>query len=94
MTEAEVYADPHRIQALADELRTFVNGLRTDLEKMKNGLHELGGTWRDNEYAKFKRTFDRLSDELEKTDQELGRREPELKEDARLLLEYLSKSEQ
>jgi len=91
MTEAEIYANPQRIQALADEIRGFVDRLRGEMEKMQTGIHELGGTWRDNEYTKFKQSFDRLKEELEKIDQDVTRREPELKEDAQLLLSYLNK---
>ncbi|MBI2514502.1 MAG: WXG100 family type VII secretion target [Opitutae bacterium] len=93
MTESEIYANPLRIQGLADEIRTFVDHLRGEVSKMQSGIHELGGTWRDNEYTKFKRSFDRLKDELEKIDQEVVRREPELAEDARLLVDYLSKGQ-
>ena len=92
MTESEIHANPQRLLALADELRMFTNSLRTELEKMNSGLHNLGATWQDKEYQKFKRVFDRLKEELANLDQETSQREPELKEDARLLLDYLSKS--
>ena len=92
MAESEIYANPQRLVALADELRMFTNSLRAELEKMNSGLHNLGATWQDKEYEKFKRTFDRLKDDLAKLDQEISKREPELKQDAQLLRDYLSKS--
>lgn len=92
MAESEIYANPQRLVSLADELRMFTNSLRAELEKMNSGLHNLGATWQDKEYEKFKRNFDRLKDELAKLDQEIIKREPELKQDAQLLREYLNKS--
>jgi uncharacterized protein YukE len=92
MAESEIYANPQRLVSLADELRMFTNSLRAELEKMNSGLHNLGATWQDKEYEKFKRTFDRLKDELVKLDQEISKREPELKQDAQLLRDYLSRS--
>lgn len=93
MTEAEVHANPQRISALADELHLFVTNLRREMDRTKDGLGKLGATWRDNEYMKFKQAFDRVSEELKVIDQEVSRREPELKEDARLLLDYLNKGQ-
>ena len=92
MAESEIYANPQRLVSLADELRMFTNSLRAELEKMNSGLHNLGATWQDKEYEKFKRNFDRLKDELAKLDQEIIKREPELKQDTQLLREYLNKS--
>lgn len=92
MSEPEIYSNPQRLMSLADELRTFNNELRRELEKMSDGLRNLGATWQDDEYKKFKRTFDRLKEELSKLDQEIAKREPELKEDAQLLRDYLGKS--
>jgi uncharacterized protein YukE len=92
MAESEIYANPQRLVSLADELRMFTNSLRAELEKMNSGLHNLGATWQDKECEKFKRTFDRLKDELVKLDQEISKREPELKQDAQLLRDYLSRS--
>jgi uncharacterized protein YukE len=92
MTESEIHASPGRIQGLADELRTFVTNLRSEIEKMNSEFHSLGSTWRDNEYDKFKRTLDRLKAQIEEVVQEISRREPELKEDAEMLLAYINKS--
>jgi peptidoglycan hydrolase CwlO-like protein len=92
MTEAEIYANPQRIQALADELHLFVSSLRAELEKMSGGIHDLGSTWRDTEYEKFKRSCAKLQEEIGTIDQEITRREPELEEDARSLLAFLNQS--
>lgn len=92
MAEPEIYANPQRLLSLADELRMFTNGLRAELERMNTGLRNLGATWQDEEYKKFKRIFDSLKEELAKLDQEISRRQPELKEDAQLLRDYLSKT--
>jgi uncharacterized protein YukE len=92
MAEPDIYANPQRLLSLADELRMFTNSLRAELEKMNSGLHNLGATWQDKEYEKFKRTFDRLKEELTMLDQEISKREPELKQDAQLLRDYLNKS--
>jgi hypothetical protein len=58
---------------------------------MNDGLRHLGQTWQDEEYKKFKRFFDRIKEDLTKLDQEISKREPELKEDAQLLRDYLNK---
>ena len=92
MAEPEIYSNPQRLLSLADNLRIFNNDLRTELEKMNDGLHKLGTTWQDEEYKQFKRVFDRLKEELTKLDQEISKREPELKEDAQLLRDYLNKT--
>lgn len=92
MAQPEIYSNPERLLALADNLRIFNNDLRTELEKMNDGLHKLGTTWQDEEYRRFKRTFDKLKEQLAQLDQEISKHEPELKEDARLLRDYLSKS--
>ena len=94
MAQPEIYSNPQRLLALADNLRIFNNDLRAELEKMNDGLHNLGATWQDEEYKKFKRTFDKLKEELTKLDQEISKHEPELKEDAQLLRDYLSKTMQ
>ncbi len=93
MSEPEIHANPQRIQSLAEELGAFVAGLRSELERMNDGLHSLGGTWKDREYEKFKRSFERIREELGKIEQEVGQRRPELEDDARLLVEYLRKSQ-
>ena len=92
MAEAEIFANPQRILALADELSMFTTHLRSEMEKMNSELQRLGGTWQDEEYRKFKRTFDRLSQDFEKLGQEINKRQPELREDAQLLCAYLAKS--
>lgn len=92
MAESEIYSNPQRLLSLADNLRMFNNDLRTELGKMNDGLNHLGGTWQDEEFKKFKRAFDRLKEELTKLDQEISRREPELKADAQLLRDYLNKT--
>ena len=92
MSEPEIYANPQRLLSLADNLRIFNNDLRTELEKMNDGLNKLGATWKDDEYQKFKRAFDRIKEELTKLDQEISKRGPELKADAQLLRDYLSKT--
>lgn len=91
MAESEIFADPQRLVALAEELRMFTNSLRAELMKMDDGLRKLGGTWRDDEYKKFKRLFDRLGQDLKTLDQEISRREPELRQDAQLLRDFLGK---
>ena len=92
MAQPEIYANPQCLLSLADNLRIFNNDLRSELEKMNDGLHKLGATWQDEEYKKFKRTFDRLKNDLAKLDQEISKHEPELKQDAQLLRDYLSKT--
>ena len=92
MAEAEIYANPQRILSLADDLSRFTGNLRNELEKMSSGLQNLGATWQDEEYRKFKRTFDRLKEDIGKLSQEISKREPELKEDAQLLRDYLTKA--
>lgn len=59
---------------------------------MSGGLQNLGATWQDEEYRKFKHTFDRLKEDIGKLSQEISKREPELKEDALLLKDYLTKA--
>lgn len=93
MPEPEVYSNPQRLLSLADNLRTFNNDLRIEMERMNDGLQHLGQTWQDDEFRKFKRNFDRLKDELTKLDQQISKREPELKEDAQLLRDYLNKQQ-
>lgn len=92
MTQPEIYASPQRLSLLADELRTFSNSIRTELEKMNCRLHDLGATWQDEEYRKFKRSFDRLKAQLTNLDEEIRKRQPELKQDAELLCAYLNKT--
>lgn len=92
MTTSEIHADPVRIQGLADELRTLVGNIRAELEKMNSEFLTLGSTWRDQDYEKFKRSFDRLKEEIEKIAQEISRREPKLKEDVQTLLAYINKN--
>jgi uncharacterized protein YukE len=93
MAESEIYANPQRIMALANELSEFTGNLRGELEKMSEELQRLGGTWQDEEYRKFKRTFERLSQEFEQLGLEINKRQPELEEDAQLLCAYLGKSQ-
>ena len=93
MAESEIYANPQRILALANELSEFATNLRSELEKMSEELQRLGGTWQDEEYRKFKRTFERLSQDFEQLGQVIKQRQPELEEDAQLLCAYLAKSQ-
>lgn len=92
MAEPEIYSNPQRLLALAADLRMLNNDLRAELAKMKDGLHHLGATWQDEEFQKFKRVFEQLNSELILLDQEISKREPELRVDAQLLKDYLSKS--
>jgi len=92
MTESEIHASPSRIQGLADELKTFITNLRSEIEKMNSEFHGLGSTWRDNEYEKFKHALDRLREQIDEVVQEISRREPELNQDAEALLAYINKS--
>ena len=91
MPEPDIYVNPQRLLLLAENLRIFNNDVRTELGKMNDGLRHLGQTWQDEEYKKFKRFFDRIKEDLTKLDQEISKREPELKEDAQLLRDYLNK---
>jgi uncharacterized protein YukE len=93
MAEPDIYANPQRILSLAEELSTFTSNLRSEMEKMNEELRRLGGTWQDEEYQKFKRTFDRLSQDFEKLGLEISKRQPELQEDAQLLCAYLAKTQ-
>jgi uncharacterized protein YukE len=92
MNESEIFANPQKIQGLAEELRTFAANLSSELEAMNSGFHALGATWRDQDYEKFKRSFERLREEIQKLGEEINRREPELKEDAQSLIAYLNKN--
>lgn len=92
MTESEIHANPQRLLSVAEELRSFTNSLKTELIALQSGLQRLGATWQDQEYAKFKQAFDRIKTQLEQLVAEVNKREPELKEDAQLLLNYLRKS--
>lgn len=92
MAENAIYANPQRLLGLAEELRLFNNDLRIELSVMKDGLLHLGATWQDEEYKKFKRLFDRLTEELAKLDMEISKRAPELTLDAQLLRDYLNKT--
>jgi peptidoglycan hydrolase CwlO-like protein len=92
MAESEIYSNPQRLLLLADELRIFNNDLRIEIEKMNEGLHHLGATWQDEEFKKFKQTLDKLKEEFAKLDQDISKREPELKADAQLLRDYLNKT--
>lgn len=92
MADAEIYANPERILALADDLSRFTGNLRNELEKMSAGLQNLGATWQDEEYRKFKRSFDRLKEDFGRLGHEISKREPELKEDAQLLRDFLLKT--
>ena len=91
MPEPDISVNPQRLLLLAENLRIFNNDVRTELGKMNDGLRHLGQTWQDEEYKKFKRFFDRIKEDLTKLDQEISKREPELKEDAQLLRDYLNK---
>ena len=91
MTEPEIYANPERLLALADNLRIFNNDLRVELEKMSDGLNQLSVTWQDEEFKKFKRVFALLQENLTNLNQEISKREPELKEDAQLLRDFINK---
>ena len=80
--------------SLADNIRILNNDLRTELEKMNDGLHHLGATWQDEEFKKFRRVFDQLKEDLEKLNHEISNREPQLREDAQILRDFLSKQPQ
>ena len=91
MEEDKIFTNPHRLPSLADELRIFNNDLRIELDRMNEGLDYLGGTWEDEGFKRFKRSLDNLKEELTKLDQEICKREPELKEDAQRLFVFLNK---
>lgn len=92
MSESEIYADPQRILTLADELSSFTANIQTEVIRMDEELRSLGATWQDEEYKKFKRTFDRLKEGLSDVAEEIKKRQPELQEDAQILKTYLDKS--
>ncbi len=92
MTEEELHANPERLISLADDLRDFVNGIITEMGTLDNGLKSLGTTWQDEGYEKFKQLVDRSKTEIEHLSEEIKKREPELREDALLLFNYLKKA--
>ena len=89
MAESEIHADPVRIAALAENLKMFSNSFRTELINLEREIQKLGNTWQDEEYKKFKHSFEGLKTELEKLSKDIARREPELREDAQLLAQYI-----
>lgn len=89
MPTPEIYANPHRLRALADELRMFTNDLRAELSKISDGLRHLGATWQDDSFRRFKAVLDPLCETLSELDREIGIRETTLKEDADRLLDAL-----
>jgi uncharacterized protein YukE len=92
MAESEIYANPERLLSLADELRIFTNDLRIELQTMSDALHHLGATWQDEEYNKFKQAFSKLKEQLTSLSEEISKREPELKQDAQALRDFLAKT--
>lgn len=92
MAQSEIHADPKRIEFLAENLCGFTTDVRAELAKLESAMQSLGNTWRDEEYKKFQRHFDRLRQRLTQLAENIRKREPELRDDARLLIAYLNKT--
>ena len=91
MAESEIFASPERIKLLAENLVMTANSLRAEIRQTEDALRRLGSTWRDQEFNKFKRVFDRLSLKIDELESEIRKRNPELREDAERLTAYLQR---
>jgi uncharacterized protein YukE len=54
----QAIADPQELRRFSGNLRQFSNNLNEISRRAKSQFSQLGNTWRDQEYQKFKREFD------------------------------------
>ena len=54
----QAIADPQELRRFAANLRQFSNSLKEISGRARSQFGQLGNTWRDQEYQKFKREFD------------------------------------
>jgi hypothetical protein len=84
-----IYANPERIQQLAEDLLMFTNSLHANSVEIENALNNLGRSWRDPDFEKFRHFCGRLKDSLAELAKDVRKREPELRGDAEALIQLL-----
>ena len=83
-----IFADPNRILALAEDLLKFTITLHKDAGEIETAHNNLGRTWRDADFEKFRHLCKRLKESLAEVAEDVRHREPELREDAETLIRY------
>jgi len=87
----QAIVDPDHLIQFAGDIRNFRDRLRDETRRLKARLQQLGNTWRDQEYAKFRQELDKTVLALSKFEQVSDNYIKHLHNKARPLKEYLGR---
>jgi len=88
MSQSQIHVEPERLRAFADELTSFVDVVEEQLSALKRNVSNLGETWRDHEFEKFKDEFEAAQHVLSQFAEEARQTVPSLRRDAERIEEY------
>lgn len=86
--ESEIHVDPDRLLELARMLDTFSREAADELGTLETALGRLGGTWQDDEYARFRAAMKPVTRMLASFRDEIRKAKPKLEADAEAIREY------
>ena len=87
---SQAMADPGEMRRFAANLKRFNADLQSDMAGMHGQILNLGDSWRDQEYEKFKQEFEQIVQLLERYLDSAGEYIPYILRKAERLEEYLS----
>ena len=89
MADPEIHVDPNQLDALADVLEIFAHDVEIELSTLTDGLAQLGATWQDQEYVRFRDAIRPMQRILDSFRDEIRRNKPKLHADAEAIRAYL-----
>lgn len=86
----QAIADPDELERFAKALKQFDSDLSSRMSQLKGQFAQLGGTWRDQEHARFAQEFQQTMTVLERFIRDAEAHIPLLTKKARIIREYLN----
>ena len=87
----QAIADPEEIERFAKELKQFNGELQSISQRLHGQFHQLGSSWRDQEFQKFAQQFEQTSKVIQSYLRSSDAQIPMLLKKAHTLREYLGK---
>ena len=86
-----VVANPDDLERFAQALKKYTSDLNSSSTQLNSEFRRLGGTWRDQEYAKFAQEYERTMRVIKQFMVEADKEVTLLQRKAALLREFLNK---
>lgn len=86
----QAVADPEELERFAKSLKQFDSDLASSMSRLKGQFAQLGGTWHDQEHARFAQEFQQTMVTLERFIRDAEAHIPVLTRKAQHLRNYLN----